>query len=105
MYKLSKLVFRHVSVKIIGKWFLSKAKSFASGQKPCTSGLQVNKTLRKWLASDLQVVQNFFAIGLLASKPMQILSKLVCFRSSNINVLEMPQLASTYYLMLPKFPT
>ena len=56
----------------------TKEKSFASGQKPFASGLQVKKTLCKWSASGLQVVHTPFACGLLASKPMQTLSKLVC---------------------------
>ena len=67
------------------KVFASKEKSLASGpkpfaigRKPFVSGLQVKKTLHKWFASGLQVIHKPFASGLLASKPMQTLSKLVC---------------------------
>ena len=60
------------------KVLASKEKCFVSGQKPFASGSQVKKTLRKWFASGLQVVHKPFASGLLASKPMETLSKLVC---------------------------
>ena len=55
-----------------------KSKSFANGQKPFGKGLQETKTLCKWFASDLQVFHKPFASSLLASKPMQTFSKLVC---------------------------
>ena len=45
--------------------------------KPFARGLQVMKTILKWLTSGLQVVQKLLASGLLASKPMQALQTLV----------------------------
>ena len=78
MYPLCKLVCLLISVNFLIKWFAIKEKSFASGQKPFASGLQVKKTLRKWFASDLQIVHKPFVSCLLASKPMQTLSKFVC---------------------------
>ena len=63
--------------KFFASGLLKKKKIFASGQNPFKSGLQVKKTLCKWLASGLQVVHKPFTSGFLASKPMQILSKLV----------------------------
>ena len=72
------MVCLQISVNILIKWCASKAKSFASGKKPFASGLQVNKAHCKWFASGSQVVHKLFASGLLASKPMQSLSKLVC---------------------------
>ena len=56
----------------------SEEKSFESGQNPFASGSQVKKTLHKWFASGLQVAHKPFASCLLASQPMQTLSKLVC---------------------------
>ena len=70
------MVCLHISVNFFIKVLASKEKSFASGQKPFASGLQVKKTLCNWFANGLQVVQKPFASGLLASKPMQILSTL-----------------------------
>ena len=57
---------------------VNKKKYFAIGKKLFTSGLQANKTLCKWISSGLQVVHKPLASYLLASKPMQALSKLVC---------------------------
>ena len=92
----------HFASLFVCRCFTSKAKSFASRQKTFASDLQVKKTLCKWFPCGLQVVHKHFANCLLASKPMQIHSKLVCLASNEIHFLEIPLLASNSYLRLCK---
>ena len=55
-------------MKILRKWFASKAKFVASGQKNFASGWQLKKALSKWFESGLQVVHKPFTGALLARK-------------------------------------
>ena len=58
-------------MEILCKWFATKAKSFASDQKPLASGLQVKKILCKWFASKAKSFpsgQKSFANGLKVKK-------------------------------------
>ena len=90
MLTLHKLVSLQISVNFCIKWFASKEKSFASSQKPFACGLQVKKTLQKSFASGLQVVYKPFAGGLLASKPIQTLSKLKSALVNKHFILQVP---------------